>query len=505
MIPLPRAALAIVWVGLIVAAGSHGLAGRSARAEEAPTRAVVGSKSFTESVVLAELARIAAREAGIDVEHRMQLGGSRICFEALVRGDLDAYPEYTGTLIHELLGHSAAHPPTEAELDAELAALGLEIASRVGFENTYAVGVPRALADRLGLERISDLAGHPELRWGVSSEFLEREDGFPGLAQRYGLAPEWVRGMEHELAYRALDEGAIDVIDLYSTDADISYYDLAVLQDDRSYFPGYEAVWLRRSDLATRAPVVARVLAGFEGLLDEQRMIRLNARVKLDGLTERAAASEFLGLAADDDEAGPVRRIAQRTLEHLSLVTISLFAAIVVALPLGIWAAFSPRMGHVVLATTGVLQTVPSLALFVLLIPMFGIGARPAIAALFLYSLLPIVRNTHAGLVGIPGPLRESAVALGLPFGARLRRVELPLATRSILAGIKTAAVINVGTATLGALIGAGGYGQPILTGIRRDDFSMILEGAVPAAILALLVQTVFDRIESAFTPRGIR
>jgi len=361
------------------------------------------------------------------------------------------------------------------------------------------------VADALGLERVSDLAAHPELRWGVSNEFLEREDGFPGLADRYGLAPEWVRGMEHELAYRALVEDSIQVIDLYSTDADIAYYDLVALDDDRRYFPSYDAVWLRRIDLAERSPELVRVIDSFAGRIDEARMIHMNARVKLDRLSEEAVASEFLGVATRDGDVGPAQRIATRTLEHLALVAISLGAAILVALPLGIQAARSPRMGQVVLAATGVLQTMPSLALFVLLIPIFGIGASPAIAALFLYSLLPIVRNTHAGLVGIPRPLRESAIALGLPEGARLRFVELPLATRSILAGIKTAAVINVGTATLGALIGAGGYGQPILTGIRRDDFGLILEGAVPAALLALVVQAVFDVIERAFTPRGMR
>jgi osmoprotectant transport system permease protein len=124
---------------------------------------------------------------------------------------------------------------------------------------------------------------------------------------------------------------------------------------------------------------------------------------------------------------------------------------------------------------------------------------------LFLYSLLPIVRNTHAGLVGIPPALRESAAALGLPPMRRLRTVELPLALGSILAGVKIAAVINVGTATLAALIGAGGYGQPILTGIRLDDIGLILEGAVPAAILALLVQGVFELVERMLTPRGLR
>jgi osmoprotectant transport system permease protein len=139
------------------------------------------------------------------------------------------------------------------------------------------------------------------------------------------------------------------------------------------------------------------------------------------------------------------------------------------------------------------------------MIPLFGIGAGPAIAALFLYSLLPIVRNTHAGLTGIPASLLESARALGLPPTAVLTRVELPLASPTILAGIQSAAVINVGTATLGALIGAGGLGQAIFTGIRLDDIGLILEGAIPASLLALLVQGVFELVERSVVPRGLR
>jgi osmoprotectant transport system permease protein len=141
-----------------------------------------------------------------------------------------------------------------------------------------------------------------------------------------------------------------------------------------------------------------------------------------------------------------------------------------------------------ILALVSIVQTIPSLALLVFLIPILGIGAQPAIAALFLYSLLPIVRNTASGLTNIPLSIHNSAVALGLTSMRRLRLVEIPMASPAILAGMKTAAVINVGTATLGALIGAGGYGQPILTGIRLDNFNLILEGAVPAALLALIV-----------------
>ena len=149
----------------------------------------------------------------------------------------------------------------------------------------------------------------------------------------------------------------------------------------------------------------------------------------------------------------------------------SLLEARALAVPLGVVAARRPRLGRFLVGAAGLLQTIPSLALLVLLIPLLGIGSPPAIATLFLYGLLPIVRNTHAGLVGIPGPLQDAARALGLPAGARLRLIEMPMAMPYVVAGIAPAAVIAVGTATVGALVGACGFGQPILSGIRLDVF----------------------------------
>ncbi|TMN18771.1 glycine betaine ABC transporter substrate-binding protein [Pseudoxanthomonas sp. X-1] len=460
----------------------------------------VGSKNFTEGVILAEIAVAQARKDGVEVAHKRQLGGTRILWRALQEGDIDAYAEYTGTLRQELLQQPDA---TEAQLVAALAQQGLGMTRSLGFQNTYALGMRRARAQALGIRTLGDLARHPELKLGLSNEFLQRADGWPGVRTAYGL-PQQANGLDHDLAYRALQSGAIDVTDLYSTDAEIPYYDLVVLDDDRHYFPDYQAVFLYRLALERSAPAFVQVLRSLEGRIDVADMRRLNAQVKLEHRGEAQVAATFVGVDAPRG-SGRAARIAQRTGEHLALVGLSLGCALLVALPLGVLAARRPRLGQVVLSLTGVLQTLPSLAVFVFMIPLFGIGAKPAIAALFLYSLLPIVRNTHAGLTGIPRDLRETAAALGLPPRTRLWRVELPLALRTILAGVKTAAVINVGTATLGALIGAGGYGQPILTGIRLDNLGMILEGAVPAAVLALLVQGVFELFERAMTPKGLR
>jgi len=465
---------------------------------------VIGSKTFTESVVLGEIARLSAREHGVKAEHRSGLGGTRILWRALQGGEIDAYPEYTGTITHELL-HDVPPGASIAVLRARLKPLGIGITDPLGFNNTYAIGMRADEARRLRIRSISDLARHPDLKLAFSNEFMNRADGWPGLRQAYHL-PMGARGMDHDLAYRALASGAIDAIDLYSTDAEIAYYHLRVLQDDLHYFPRYDAVYLYRLDLDERAPAFVAALDDLAGSIDAPQMRAMNKAVKIDGESETVAAANFLGVEPEQGNGGAFwKRIGGYTLQHLALVGISLILAIVLAVPLGVLAARRRRLGQLVLGLTGILQTVPSLALFVFMIPLFGIGAEPAIAALFLYSLLPIVRNTHAGLTGIQPSLLESAAALGLPPRVRLWRVELPLALRSILAGVKIAAVINVGTATLGALIGAGGYGQPILTGIRLDSIPLIMEGAIPAALLALVMQGVFELIERALTPRGLR
>ncbi|MGH8182609.1 MAG: glycine betaine ABC transporter substrate-binding protein [Rhodanobacteraceae bacterium] len=474
-----------------------------AQAGNAPV-VVIGSKNFTESVVLGEIARLAAQQRGVDVQHRRSLGGTRILWRALTQGDIDAYPEYTGTITHELL-HDV---PADAGIDVlrkRLAKFGVGITEPLGFNNTYAIGMREQEARRLHIRSISDLAKHPDLKLAFSNEFMNRADGWPGLKKTYHL-PMNARGMDHDLAYRALAAGAVDAIDLYSTDAEIAYYHLRVLQDDKHFFPRYDAVYLYRLDLDRRAPKFVTALNSLAGRIDASQMRAMNKAVKIDRMSETQVAAHFLGIKATPSAGNRFwSQLGRYTLQHLALVGISLSLAILIAVPLGIFAARRRRLGQIVLGLTGILQTVPSLALFVFMIPLFGIGAEPAIAALFLYSLLPIVRNTHAGLTGIPPALLESAAALGLPPRLRLWRVELPLALRSILAGVKIAAVINVGTATLGALIGAGGYGQPILTGIRLDSIPLIMEGAIPAALLALLMQGVFELIERALTPRGLR
>ncbi|MDH5672797.1 MAG: ABC transporter permease subunit [Myxococcales bacterium] len=482
-------------------------------ASEPAASVTVGSKKFTESVVLGELASHMIEDAGMGARHRPELGGTRILWKALRMGEIDVYPDYSGTLAVEILGGRVA--TDHAALSQALAKQGVVLGKPLGFENTYAIGMREENAARLGIRSISDLKAHPELRYGLTAEFLDRKDGWPGLSRAYGLTPREVRGLDHDLAYRGLEAASFEVTDVYTTDADIDYYKLRVLEDDRGYFPEYRAMMVYRADFVRAQPEAHAAIERLANRIDATTMRRLNYQVKLEKRSEAAVAAGFVAehfetrpRAAGPGSAhspGRGERLLRHGSQHLTLVAISLLAAIAVALPLGIVAARRRRLGQLIIGVVGVLQTIPSLALLVFMIPLFGIGASPAIAALFVYSLLPIVRNTHAGLSQLPLATLESASAMGLSDTARLCLVELPLAAPSILAGIKTAAVINVGTATLGALIGAGGFGQPILTGIRLDDHALILEGAIPAAVLAVVASLLFDGLERLLVSPGLR
>jgi osmoprotectant transport system substrate-binding protein/osmoprotectant transport system permease protein len=467
----------------------------------------IGSKRFTESYILGEVLKRQV-EGTAPAEHRPGLGNTGIVFNALKSRAIDLYPEYTGTIAKEILKLDGS--PSIDALNRALARDGLAAGVPLGFNNTYALAMREDRAQALGVGSISDLARHPDIRLGLSQEFLGRADGWPGLKAAYRLPQATPRGLDHGLAYEAIAAGKIDVMDVYTTDAKIERYRLRVLDDDRKFFPRYDAVILYRLDVPKRFPQTWQALQRLEGRIDERAMIRMNAAAELD----KRSFAEAAALLDGDAPARAKRRFVdvlfgpdfwRLTGQHLALVFVSLAASIAVGVPLGMIAAKFPRSGQVILGTVGVIQTIPSLALFAFLIALVGtIGAVPALIALFLYALLPIVRNTHAGLTGIGRGMHQAAMALGLRARERLWLVELPLAAPSILAGIKTSAVINVGTATIAAFIGAGGYGERIAAGLALNDNVTLLAGAIPAAALALIVQGAFELAEKrlAWLPR---
>ena len=483
-----------------------------ALAAQGANEVVVGSKRFTESYILGEIARQALVDAGVPATHRQGLGNTAVMEQALATGSIALYPEYTGTILRELLKKElpSSQNPSLAQMSEWLQAKGLKTAVPLGFNNSYALAMREDDAARLGIATISDLARSKEpLRFGLSHEFLVRADGWGALKQAYALPFAPGSGLDHGLAYQALAGKQVDVVDAYTTDAQIARLKLRVLQDDRKFFPRYDAV------LLMRAEVDPQPLQRLAGRIDEDTMRALNAEVEIDGRSFDAVARDFL---ARDKAAGAAKATASsarplqhqsfldrllapdlpRLLrEHLTLVFASLAIAIAIGIPLGVLAQRQPRLQGTLMAGVGVVQTVPSLALLAFLIVLVGsIGFLPALLALAVYALLPIVRNTHAGLASLPEGMRQAGLALGLRDGQVLRNIELPLAAPTIFAGIKTAAVLNVGVATVATFIGAGGLGERIVAGLAVNDTTLMLAGAVPAAVLALLTQWVFDLLE---------
>lgn len=472
----------------------------------------VGSKLFPESEIIAELVAQLAESEGISARH-LPIGSTQIIWGALVEGEIDVYPDYNGTIAKEILQDDALK--TDDDIRAALAQRGIRMSPPLGFTNPYAIGMAEEQAAKRGIQRISDLREHPDLKLAFSTEFLERSDGWPGLRKHYRLQHKQPIVMEHALAYPAVDGGELDVTDVYVTDSSISKFGFRLLEDDAQFFPPYTAVLLYRSDVLVRFPAFSKVVERLTDSISADEIRELNAQVQEHKRHAGAVAGEFLSnkFNVDNHYHAPsmTRRMLELAGQHLYLVLTSLTAGILVAVPLGVIAAKRQRLEHVILSTAEILQTIPGLALLVLLIPLVrslglrGTGPAPVITALFLYSLLPIIRNTFTGMRDIPYSLRESAEVLGLTPWARLWQIELPLASRMILAGIKTTAVMTVGFATLGGLIGAGGFGQPISAGLAKNNVGMMLEGAIPAAVLALVVKLVFEVIERFVVPKGLR
>ncbi len=462
----------------------------------------VASKNFNESYILSEIVAQLLESHGYSVERRFGLGGTLICFEALVGGEIDLYMEYTGTLGQAIL--KLDHKADREELNTLIKPRGLRLLEPFGFNNTYAMVVRQQQAEALGLRTIGDLREHPQLKVVVSHEFLQRDDGWPGLTRAYGIQREIV-GIEHGLAYQAIEDGAIDVTDAYSTDGELKRYDLVTLADDLDFFPQYFAAPLVREELGRD---VLQILSELGGTLDDAEMQALNAAVVFDKHSFAEVAQDFLaqrGVATEIPENALLQSLTVNTMRHLELTFIALTSAILAGVGLSLLIFRNRHLSRGVIYFCGLLQTIPSIALLALMIPIFGIGFRPAIIALFLYSLLPIVRNTVTALTTIDPTLLRVAVAMGLSDREQLRYVYVPLSLPSMLAGIRTAAVISIGTATLAAFIGAGGLGDPIVTGLALNDMSLILQGAIPAAMLAIVTELLFEGVERFTIPGHLR
>lgn len=490
---------------------------------------VVGSKNFMESRLLAEMfAQLIEARTELTVTRRLGLAGTQVCFEALKTGGIDLYPEYTGTGLVTILGEAPMEEPS-----AVLNRVRTEFLHRwniwwlapLGFDNSYALALRRDRAQALGLRTISDLVRlAPTLKAGFGYEFIKRPDGLPGLQQQYGLQFKEVVGMQQTLKYQATANGDVDLLDVYTTDGRLSVYDFLVLEDDRHFFPPYDATALVRGETLERHPELASVLSLLTNALTPERMRVWNLKVQEQGQPVTRVAREMLQdlhlltdsppLPTSSQQRGSQSllsymwnmraTLAFRTMEHLGLAGLGLLLGIVLAIPAGLMLERWRKGAETMIRIVGMSQTIPSIALLAFMIPLFGVGTFPAIMALWIYSLFPILRNTYSGLRDAAPNVVETGRALGMTEWQILRCVRLPLAAPTIMAGIRTSAIWTLGTATLAAFIGAGGLGVPIVAGLQLADVNLILSGALPATILALLVDALLAQIEQAVKPRGL-
>ena len=459
---------------------------------------VVGSKRFTESYILAEIMAQLLESKNFRVQRQFGLAGTSIALKALQEAQVQVYPEYTGTIAAVVFQQSQSQ--SLAVLNRRLE--HIQFLKAFGFENTYVFVTTPNKAQQYHLKRISDLHNQP-LKAALTHEFLNRADGWPAFKKVYDLRTLKVKGFDHALAYEALVHDKVDVMEAYSTDAKLKLFQLVALKDNKQFFPLYQAAPLAHPSLPAEAQKTLNLL---HNTISTPHMISMNHKATVEKQSFAKVAHEFLlqkKLVAAAPQAATQwwKTFWQHELwghvgQHLWLAFLPILAALLLSLPLGMILQKYEKLAQAVLGAASLLQVIPSLALLVLMIPYFGTGVWPAMMALFLYAILPILRNTYVGLANTDPQLLSVARGIGLYNYEVLWLIRLPLALPFIVAGVRTAAVINIGLATIAAFIGAGGLGEPIVTGLALNDVNKILQGAVPAALLAIVVELIFERLE---------
>lgn len=477
----------------------------------------VASRDFPESILLAEILSSAIEKySDYEVDRKFNLGGVKICFSAIENNELDIYQDYSGSLINNILGRKSKDEyildflKTKIYLD-----YGLKLSDELGFNNNFVLVANKSWAEKHKLKNISDLAlklkNDPEFnpRVAFRADFIHRSDGYKSIKETYGIDFENLNVMEYNIAYANLKSNRLDLIDSFSTDPRLMDKDLVLISDDRSAFLKYDALYVYRSEILETYPELIKIFSKLESSLSDKTILDLNLQIA-SGKSYQEVANSFLDKI--DLNSKPLklssRPIPKSLLkeniemftkafyEHLLLSYGSFFLAAVFGIIIGVLISYDLKISKFVLALISSLQTIPSLALLALLIPVFGLGYKSALGALLVYALLPIIQNTFSGINSISSEYILLARSLALTEFQILKDIKLPMARNFILAGLKTSVVICIGTATLATFVGAGGLGDIIKAGIDLNSNYLIILGSAPAALLALFSSFVFSKLE---------
>lgn len=487
---------------------------------------IIGSKAFSESIINAEMLGQLLESKGQAVTRKLSLGGTKVAFDALNHGGIHVYPDYTGTGYIMILKKNGERDPDKVHDIVSrdfLDKFDIKWSKSLGFNNTYALTKRRDDKKLSFAKTISDVSGKLQnTKLGAPYEFMERLDGYKGLAKTYNLnfAAENLTSLNAGLMYNAIKDKQVDMIVSYSTDGRIKAFNLEILKDDKNYFPPYQPAFLVKSNTFIKYPLLKESIESLEGIISEEEMVEMNDQVDRLKQQPKLVARNFLikkGLlkgvqTKKQKEQSFLSFMVSRKAElfkllgeHLLLSFVAIFFALLVSVPTGVLLTRKKKAAQIVFPIVNTIQTIPSLALLGFLIPLLGIGFAPAALALFLYSLLPLVRNTYEGIKAVDRNFVEASKGIGLTNFQILFRVEIPLALPIILAGLRTATVIVIGTATLAALIGAGGLGDPIFRGVATVNSNLILLGAIPSALLAIAADKMIGVVGNLFISKGIK
>ncbi|MBC6415800.1 MAG: ABC transporter permease subunit [Bdellovibrionales bacterium] len=492
---------------------------------------VIGSKQFTENIILGEiLAQILEDKYDFKVVRKFNMGGTKLLFDSLKQGHIDIYPEYTGTGYTMILKLTKKRSPEKTYLIVKkefLKKFQLFWSSPLGFENTYILAVRErdSRFKKVFLNSQLKNLSFP-FRLALDHEFTERKDGWSLFSKSYrlNLDKNQIFTMNPNLMYSALNSKKVDMIVGNSTDGRMQTYQLRTLKDDKNFFPSYLAAYLTRLDVLESHPLVNQAFQELSQKISEKTMTSLNHQVDQLKFEVTQTARKFLIkkkiltqksdvlLTSSSQKNSLISYYLSKKnyffkilLEHLFLVFTALLFALLFALPLSIYAFYNSRVEKILFFIVNTLQTVPSLALLAALIPLLGIGFAPAVTALFIYSLLPLIRNTFEGLKNIDNSYIEVATGIGLTKWQSLKFIQIPLALPVIIAGVRTTVVLLVGTATLAAFVGAGGLGDPIFRGMATLDSRLIFLGAIPSCILAVILDKFIFFLEKVLISKGLQ